>query len=149
MKAKKWSYGSIGTVSEATMRPEDLIPAFVAELRYLGHRDKKLSIIERRAQAGESDPYWQDELSQWDLAALFDMLDEHALPYTYFGAHAGDGSDYGFWVYQDMEFDGLEVEDLSEIPSGYVGEVLHVNDHGNMTLYVKTARKLREVWSVV
>ena len=47
MKAKKWTFGTVGTVSEATMRPEDLIPAFCSELRTLGHRSRLLSQIER------------------------------------------------------------------------------------------------------
>lgn len=47
------------------------------------------------------------------------------------------------------EFDGLAVSDLSEVPTGFRGMVLHVNDHGNATLYVKTARKFREIASRV
>lgn len=46
-------------------------------------------------------------------------------------------------------FDGLKVEDTSEIPADYRGEVLHINDHGNVTLYLKTARKLKELASCV
>lgn len=34
-----------------------------------------------------------------------------------------------------QEFEGKVVEDLSEVPEGYRGQVLHVNDHGNVTLY--------------
>jgi len=33
------------------------------------------------------------------------------------------------------EFDGQYVNDLSEVTKGYNGLVLHVNDHGNVTLY--------------
>lgn len=33
------------------------------------------------------------------------------------------------------EFEGLVVDDLSEVPGRFAGEVLHVNDHGNVTLY--------------
>lgn len=33
------------------------------------------------------------------------------------------------------EFDGQVVSDLSDVPAGYAGEVLHINDHGNVTLY--------------
>lgn len=152
MKARKWTHGTIGTVSHATMRTQDLIPAFCNELRYLGHRSKKLTIIDHRASnAKENDPYWGDELAQWDLESLFDMLNEHSLPHMYFGSHPGDSSDYGFWISKELEydFDGLKVNDTIEIPSNYIGEVLHVNDHGNMTLYWKSSRKLKEIWSVV
>lgn len=47
------------------------------------------------------------------------------------------------------DFDGLRISDLSEIPSSYRGEVLDVNDHGNVTLYFKSARKLKEIASRV
>lgn len=47
------------------------------------------------------------------------------------------------------DFDGLRVSDLSEVPDDYTGEVLHVNDHGNMTLYACTDGECSEVWSVV
>lgn len=149
MKAKKWQYGD-GSVSSGTMRPEDLIPDFIWELRYLGHRSKNLTEIEKRVERA-NDEYWQDEECSFDLEELFDMLNEHSLPYMYFGSHPGDGADYGFWISEGMEydFDGLKVDDLSEIPADYIGEVLHVNDHGNMTLYWKSARKLREIWAVV
>lgn len=33
------------------------------------------------------------------------------------------------------EFEGLKVNDLSEVPAGYKGLVLHINDHGNVSLY--------------
>lgn len=33
------------------------------------------------------------------------------------------------------EYEGLQVTDLSDVPEGYKGEVLEVNDHGNVTLY--------------
>lgn len=138
------------------MREQDLIPAFCEELRYLGHRSRKLSIIERRVNRalngkyGEDDAYFTDEESLWDLESLFDMLNEHALPYMYFGAHIGDGSDYGFWVSEDIEecFDGLMVSDLSEVPEKYTGEVLNVNDHGNLTLYSVKRGKFSETWGI-
>ena len=49
----------------------------------------------------------------------------------------------------DEDFDGLKVPDLSEVPAKYRGEVLDINDHGNMTLYVKTSRAMHEVWAIV
>lgn len=148
MKAKKWTYGTIGSVSSATMRNEDLIPEFTSELRRLGHRSKELTRIEK---AMGVPGYFETEDAYNDLEWLFDALGEHALPYMYFGAHPGDGSDYGFWISDsiDYDFEGLRVDDTAEVPEDYTGEVLHVNDHGNMTLYTAKRGKLTEVWAVV
>jgi hypothetical protein len=138
---------NFGSVSSGTMRKEDLIPSFCWELRNLKHRSKELSRIEKYT----STRYFESEQSDYDLESLFDMLNEHAPQHAYFGAHPGDGSDYGFWIDESLEydFDGLKIEDINDIPSGYIGEVLYCNDHGNLTLYFKSARKLTEVWSIV
>ena len=84
---------------------------------------------------------------------MFDALGEYALPYFYFGAHPGDGADYGYWLSEDFEyeFDGKKISDLSELTEEDKGqEVLHINDHGNMTLYWCDAKgNLEEIWAVV
>ena len=142
-----------GTVSNATMRPEDLIPAFLDELRSKrpltrSHR-KIASDIHRRMQKRG---YWDSEDVGYDLENLFDLLDVYAAPYFYFGAHPGDGSDYGYWLAEDWEenFDGIKIGDLADLPSRYVGEVLVVNDHGNMTLYNRSRNgRIREIWGIV
>lgn len=74
-----------------------------------------------------------------------------SMPYFYFGSHVDDGSDFGFWLSEFMieEFEGLKVEDTSQVSDSYTGEVLHVNDHGNITLYNAKKGKLTEVWSLV
>jgi hypothetical protein len=145
----------IGSVSCATMRPEDLIPAFVYELQTYRRRrqlkaglGQELRAIERRMRRKG---YYESEEADYDLEWLFDALDEYAGPYFYFGAHPGDGADYGYWLSESFEedFDGLKVNDLADVPKAYRGEVLVVNDHGNMSLYAKSARKLTEIWSIV
>jgi hypothetical protein len=107
------------------------------------------------------------------LEELFDKLNEHVPEYCYFGAHPGDGADYGIWVDSDVidmcVYDGtlIRVEDLSELDdlltdAGFIpAHVLVVNDHGNMTLYTQTATLVEdcnkytlkieqtEVWSIV
>ena len=150
------TYKPIGTVSCATMRREDLIPAFVSELQYIrdhhkGLRREHRAELTATAKRMERDGYYESEESAWDLEWLFDTLDSYAMPYFYFGAHMGDGADYGFWLHEDFEreFEGLKVSDLAEIPANYRGEVLLISDHGNMTLYLKTARKLTEIWAIV
>ena len=158
----------IGSVSHGTMRNDDLIPAFVDlldsmkedmslsvqagdELRVtaeVSRLDDLLAAIERRQAR---DDYYESEDAGYDLESLFDELNSLAPPYFYFGAHEGDGSDYGFWLSSDAleDFDGLRVDDLSEVPADYCGEVLHVNDHGNTSLYSCTDGALTEVWAIV
>jgi hypothetical protein len=83
--------------------------------------------------------------------SMFNILGNHSLPFFYFGASEGDGADFGWWLdpsFED-EFDGLKVSDTSEVPTGYSGEVLHVNDHGNMTLYSARNGRLHEIWAIV
>ena len=155
--SKKFQFASAGSVSTGTMRSQDLIESFSSELRFLGHRSKELTRIEKRyntainGEFGEDDEYFNNEVSSFDLESLVNMLDSHCLPYFYFGSHPGDGADYGFWISESIEYDydGLKVSDTSEVKDSYIGEVLHVNDHGNMTLYTAKKGKLTEVWSVV
>ena len=194
MRIDKMREYPIGSISSGTMRPEDLIPTFCSELESLatGRRGilnrkqraehKKLvreieahiagrnvelpkPPYERTARIVVSESvYYDSECASWDLESLSDALGEYAGPYFYFGAHPGDGADYGFWLNEDWQENfasvnawsagceddrGLAVKDLSEIPAQYRGEVAHVNDHGNVTLYVKTSRGLREVCGIV
>ena len=140
-------YGSIGTVSHGTMRTEDLIPTFAEELKSLDE-DREYADLVIQAEAVTD---YDCEASFYLLEELFDILGNFAPPYFYFGEHPGDGSDYGFWIIEDFQqdFDGLKVADLSEVPDAYEGEVLHVNDHGNTSLYVADKGKLKEIRSVV
>jgi len=146
MKSKKFKYAQAGSIISGTFKNEDLIPQFCESLRDLGHRSKELTRIEK---AQNKKGYYESEESSFDLDSLFEMLDSHAMVYFYFGSHAGDGSDYGFWLSDISDFDGLKVEDTSQVSDSYTGEVLHVNDHGNITLYNAKNGKLTEVWSLV
>lgn len=161
-------YG-FGSVSSGTLRTFDLIDAFATELEWLtsgGRNDRTTKQSQLIADADE----WleQNESAECDeantgpdhfcrgddlVAELADALKEFAPPYFYFGSHPGDGADFGFWLpeYFEQDFDGLRVNDTSEVPADYAGEVLHVNDHGNMTLYAKDegSSELREIWSLV
>lgn len=143
-----------GTVSHGTLRIEDLIPAFAAELNYYAGKEPGNDVLISRAGAlpmSDDDEYLDIEDAQDVLEHLFDALDQLAPPYAYFGAHPGDGSDFGFWLSDCIEhdFDGLKVDDTSKVPADYDGEVLHINDHGNATLYAAQQGKLTEIWAVV
>lgn len=141
------------------MREEDLIPCFLDVLEELdGPRCAAIrqEFADELAALGtdEITDEQQESLSYLLNESLFDALNEYAPPYFYFGSHPGDGSDYGFWLSQDVQElvqdgGGMVVSDTSEVPEDYSGEVLHVNDRGNTTLYVADNGKLTEVWAIV
>lgn len=137
----------IGSVSSGTMREDALAPRFISTVRHFD-----------AAKADALQSEWDELVDDGDDEAkcefvhgLFDTLNEFAPPWFYFGAHPGDGADYGFWLCEEFgsEFDGLKVGDLSEVPAGYEGEVAVVNDHGNVSLYTVAGGTSTEVWSVV
>lgn len=135
------------------MREEDLIPNFldcIAEFDYM--RGKSLQAqLEDDLAACESEEDKMETQSIFLNETLFDALNEFAPPYFYFGSHPGDGADYGFWLSEESleDFDGLRVSDLSEVPADYSGEVLHVNDHGNTSLYTANSGNLTAIWELV
>jgi len=154
-------YANFGSVSSGTMNTQDLLSALSSELEYqLGRQSRRfprraLRSLIRSAERTLNDAADSDSdsaCSDDTVQELFDALEQFAPPYAYFGAVEGDGANYGYWLSSNMaiDFDGLKVSDTSEVPSGYRGEVLHVNDHGNMTLYVVGSHdKLREIWAIV
>ncbi len=153
MKRKKY-FLKIGSVSEGTMRTEDLIWTFADELtslRLTRSQRSRLNGIVTRASHDQDGSYFDSEEASWDMEALMNTLNDHCPDYTYFWAHPGDGADYCCWIFDNIEydFDELKVNDLSEVPIGFTGHVLHVNDHGNMTLYAASRGRLRELWAVI
>jgi hypothetical protein len=146
-----------GTIIEGTTQPRDLIPAFADCLESFkpSHPAEINVIAEARAIKN-----CESDTAQEIIGELMDYLNDYAPPYGYFGAHPGDGSDYGFWVSEDV---AQEISDNggavgSETPNSNTqsGECLVVSDHGNMTLYAWqpnanriTGSHWKEVWSIV
>ena len=101
-------------VSEGTLRNEDLIPAFLHALEArldeveaqghdTAHMRRYIREIEERIET-VPDYYGTDD-ANWDLAGLFDALNDYAPEGMRFGAHEGDGALYGFWPEEDEEED--------------------------------------------
>ena len=153
MKGNPMRYASFGSVSSGTLRTEDLLSAFASELDYqLSRQPKRFARKALRQLIRDAERVDPDSDEASDIVAeLQDALEQFAPPYVYFGSHPGDGADFGYWLLEDLEscFDGLTVSDTSEVPRDYSGEVLHINDHGNVTLYAARNGKLREVWACV
>ncbi len=88
----------IGTVSHGTLRTEDLIPAFANELeRCCDGHSGNLTLVQEAREITDFDSEEASDLCH-DLS---DALNEYAPEGTYFGAHEGDGSDFGFWPLED------------------------------------------------
>lgn len=177
----------LGTISHATLRQQDLIPAYVSALEDLNdtittnapddadsqrehvnasanitallakieQNQLRISALEDLADLDDDSEYWDSEEAGWDLEELEQTLANFTPAYCYFGCTEGDGSDFGVWpCMEQLEEDAeegevLKVEDTSAIPADYVGYAMHVNDHGNVTLYSCNKGENREVWAIV
>lgn len=168
MERRKQTRLGIGSVSSGTMRPEDLIPEFlaVADGLRLSRADRQtvrdIARAEREPGYYGSDgcPGGPDVDPAEDLDTLFDLLGNYVPDYCTFGAHPGDGADYGVWPVEELfetrpagGFDGCigRVNDPSElrhVKREYSHAVM-VNDHGNVTLYRRVGRRWVKCWSTV
>ena len=99
------------SVSINTMRREDLIPVFVATLWAIDSTMENPLVSQLRDIEADMEQaeYYESEDSQYDLEWLFDTLDMYAPDGYYFGAHPGDGSDYGFWAHEEEEDNQQEI----------------------------------------
>jgi hypothetical protein len=96
------------SISSGTMRPQNLIPAFLdaveayAPDHYTAIMVQPFGFIPSYVQdEGDDSDWWDSEEASWKLDELFDILNEAAPEGCFFGSHPGDGSDYGFWQFDD------------------------------------------------
>jgi len=90
-----------GTVSHGTLREQDLAPTFLSVLDDL---NPTVADHLRREYAEALDALSDDEWVEsvgWLFEELYDALDNVAPEGYRFGAHEGDGSDFGFWPVED------------------------------------------------
>ena len=95
-------------VSEGTLRPEDLFERF---REYISNHAPEYLAIPNHAKVATLEEFaaMDAEDQGWELEALFYFMEEIAPPGTYFGAHEGDGSCFGFWI--DDDYDAEDDED--------------------------------------
>lgn len=87
------------TISRATLRSFDLYDAFLDVIK---DTPEYTSIttnypIPESAKDNDEDDYWSSDDCIENMSDLFDALDSYAPDGYYFGAHEGDGSDFGYW----------------------------------------------------
>lgn len=146
----------LGVISEATLRPEDLIPAYLDALDSIRlTRSERMTVREIRRDYDRWDNRSDDEpdeISSYDMVdELTQILESHCPDYAYFGATEGDGACFGVWP----SIDSLHRDDIErgeQLPAANSRAALHfavISDHGNVTLYRRAGSRWREVWSVV
>ena len=98
-----------GAIIHGTLRPQDLLRAFAIELERLSNGAIPPIVTEARGFAELHDLYDDGEADANDIAGadeviknLIEYLDELAPEGHFFGAHPGDGSDFGFWPINDL-----------------------------------------------
>lgn len=93
-------YAEFGSISSGTLRTGDLLSAFADELDYqLGRQAtrfprRNLRKLVNEARRADDDMRDAPEI----VSELQDALQQFAPPYAYFGAHPGDGADFGYWL---------------------------------------------------
>ncbi len=92
---------SEGTIIHGTLRTQDLLRAFADEIDRVLPFNSFSVVYDARRAAAERDADIDDGMAEEVLADCFDQLDSIAAREgMYFGAHPGDGSDFGYWKHE-------------------------------------------------
>lgn len=169
MKRSKPTTLPLGTISEGTLRPEDLIPAYLSALEGLRLTKAERATVrlaqrecKRYASPVSNNSVYSLEFDDLDLVGdLTAILESHVPDYAYFGTLEGDGACFGVWANIELleedardatviKTDGPPTR-VSALPSGLRARThwMSVSDHGNVTLYRRAGNRWIEVWSVV
>lgn len=93
------------SVSHGTLRPQDLIPTFLATFQALvGDKEYKGFCSTRTlppANISDEHSWWDTEDASYLLEDLFGVLDAIAPPGFYFGSREGDPTDFGFFAHEE------------------------------------------------
>lgn len=147
----------MGTIVHGSLKPEDIGPPCLDVARHiLGSRKRPEHVSKVMLDAHHANRRnWQGEYDSEILDELMDVLTEIAPTFIHFGAHEGDASDFGFWadidLMEEMAKSGelKKVSGLEDLPKDFRGDVMIVNDHGNVSYGIVNSRGYREIWSYV
>jgi hypothetical protein len=89
------------TVIRATMRTQDLIPAFLGVIKDTMEYVQMMDYVPAYAMEDDEADWWDSEDAVYFLnETLWDVLNNYAPDDYYFGSHEGDGSAYGYWKFE-------------------------------------------------
>lgn len=107
-KTNRTIYANLNqSVIRATLRSFDLYPTFLEVIKdtpeYTDITTNNPMLTS--ALADEESVFWDSDECTYVMNELFDALDSYAPDGYYFGPHEGDGSDFGYWEYnEDNEY---------------------------------------------
>jgi hypothetical protein len=109
-------YIPFGTLIHGTLQEEDLIPAFLDAIAAVNP-----------VEAAELRMNYADEIKRADpefcWEKLVDTVNRYAPPFTFFGGHPGNASDFGIWPNDEQIRETLE-EKPEELVAVVEGEAL-------------------------
>jgi hypothetical protein len=136
-----------GTVSHGTLRPEDLIPHFAETLEDFASEAYAVEVkadehieLARKVKGLILDRMSPEGIEE-TLTDLFEALDTYAPAGHTFGAHEGDGSDFGYWLATAGLDDDWEPEPTQPEPERpYVSVVVKGTEE--QAVWAATARNI-------
>jgi hypothetical protein len=153
MKTRK-RFPMLGSAFDSHQRDErENVQAYIDELQYYGKRRFAKLIQDGEMMLGNPD-YRADCTNDWQNdcdSALSQWAQERTrCDYYQFGPFPNSG-DIGFYVDVDSALSDadLRIDDLSELPRGFSGLAVQVNDHGNVTAWQVSNGRKRELFAVV
>ena len=131
---------TLGSVSSGTLRAEDLLPVFAAIMRQFLTVNGHASLYVERAETIVRNEFYDMELADELVGKLMDGIQGYCPPFVFFGAHPGDGADFGFWP----DWEALDQAMFQKYGESLIldvrGEetldttIIQVRDHGNVTV---------------
>lgn len=129
----------------------ETIKYYIAELEYYRPREfSKLRNEGNKILNADEPEFWHEWCDEVDefLTCWARRVERH--DYIAYGPFPHGGA-VGFYIYHEgaIEDCDLKVDDLSEVPKGFSGLVVNVNDHGNVSAYQYSRGKSRELFAIV
>jgi hypothetical protein len=150
----------VGSISTGTLRPEDLLPTFARELER--HAPDHALVTAANDILDRLPDEWDGGGASELINDIQDALQEHCPPFVTFGSHPGDGADFGFWPDMESLEEAMQYVQIfpDEVQADYgvintdpeyltlpaEGVIVHVTDHGNVTVMDMDRNVL---WAVV
>ena len=143
----------LGSVSEGTLRGQDLLPEFTDQLKRFEPTHKLVAeAYTLMAEWGSEDPEEDDQIDEL-VNEIQDALQAYCPPFVSFGAHPGDGADFGFWPEMESLEEARRYSNKRDGDYEYLQDDnvwCQVSDHGNVTILADdNGQPGEEIWSVV